>query len=124
MLFDGPRKRLIERRPACTGVELCRRVEERMAARAAFVGTIGFFVHVLTRECRFRPLLAQDMILLRREPLPPLLLALWHGTHVRPARSRFYAQHFLAHRSVAGLSTSSLIARSLRHAASVANGAV
>src|SRR3989344_432278 len=33
-------------------------------------------------------------------------------THVRPARSRFYAQHFLAHRSVAGLSTSSLAARS------------
>src|SRR6185369_3242647 len=87
LFVDG----LVEARPARTGVELCRGVEQLLSATDAGVNALVFRLVVLTRKSPLGALLASDVILLRRELLPPLcftLLDLFHF-HIISTKKRF-----------------------------------
>src|SRR4051812_36826304 len=77
-VLDGVGDRLVERRPAAAGVELGVRLEELGAAGLAGVDALGLGVGVLAGERSLGAGLAQYGVLLRREFLTPLLLALVH----------------------------------------------
>src|ERR687885_829001 len=73
--LDGVRRdRLGEARPAGTRVVLRVAIEERVAAGGAVVEAVFVGVHVLAGERALGRRLAQYGVLLRREPLPPLLV--------------------------------------------------
>ena len=61
---------LIEARPAAARIELCRRVEQQLAADDAVVLAVFLMVPILAGEGSFGPLLLGDMVLLGREPGP------------------------------------------------------
>ena len=63
-----------EARPAGARVVLRAALEERIAAGDAVVEAVFVGVHVLAGERALGRRLAQDGVLLRREPLPPLLV--------------------------------------------------
>src|SRR5215217_5031767 len=73
--LDGVgRDRLGEARPAGARVVLRPAIKERVAAGGAVVEALFVGVHVLTGERTLGRRLAQDGVLLRREPLAPLLV--------------------------------------------------
>src|SRR5215211_3129717 len=73
--LDGIRRdRLGEARPAGARVVLRPAIKERVAAGGAVVEALFVGVHVLTGERALGRRFAQDGVLLRREPLAPLLV--------------------------------------------------
>src|SRR5690606_13274181 len=68
--------RLVEARPARTRLELRLALEELLPARGADIGAVALVLPVLAGEGRLRPVLAQHLVLLGRELLPPLLVGL------------------------------------------------
>src|SRR5579884_757417 len=68
-----------EARPARPRVELLVRAEQRLAAAGAAVGALVLGVGVLAGERSLRALLAQHVVLLRRELRPPLRVRLLHS---------------------------------------------
>src|SRR5215212_10249845 len=66
-------------------------VEERVAAGGAVVEAVFVSVHVLAGERQLGGCLAQHGVLLRREPLPPLLVGagqlVSHRTLAKPDRA-------------------------------------
>ena len=92
--FDGVRRDgLGEARPAAARVVLCAAIEEQVAAGGAVVEAVFVCVHVLTGERTLGRSLAQDGILLRREPLAPLLVGagqlVSRGTHAESDRAAY-----------------------------------
>ena len=85
------RRRLVEARPAAARLELRVGAEELRAAAGAAVHTVAVLVPVCARESTFRSLLAENLVLLGREALTPLLLGQlclrFHGARV-PVFSR------------------------------------
>ena len=63
--------RLVEARPARSAVELGLRAEKREIAGGAHVGALPLFLVERARERRFRSLLEQDGVGLRRKELAP-----------------------------------------------------
>src|SRR5437588_4447970 len=70
------RERLVETRPTAAGFELRFRTEERISAGRAFVNAGIMRAGILAGKCALGPLLAQDVILLRRQRLFPFCLGL------------------------------------------------
>src|SRR3989344_305656 len=66
------RKRGIERRPARARIEFGVRGEQGIPACGACICPIRFFVEVLAGKCHLGSLLAQYLVLLRRERLLPV----------------------------------------------------
>lgn len=65
-----------ETRPAATGVKLRFRAEQPLATAGTGVDARHLSIRVLARVRRLGPLLARDMVLLRRELRPPLRIRL------------------------------------------------
>jgi hypothetical protein len=69
--------RLPEARPAGAGVELRAGIEQRLTAADALVGAGRFSVPIRSGEGPFGAFLPRDLILLRRQYLPPLRVSLF-----------------------------------------------
>src|SRR5262245_52574268 len=81
--FDGIGQRRPEAGPACSTLELRRRVEQRLAATCATKRAVAFLFVKRTGAAHLGAVLAQDFVLLRRELGTPLLVVLWgHGPHL------------------------------------------
>src|SRR5262249_28333584 len=65
--------RLVEARPAAMRLELGVRSEQLRTARAAYIDAAGLRVNILAGERGLNAGLAQDVILLRCEPLAPFV---------------------------------------------------
>ena len=93
VFIDRPiRHRLIETRPAGSGIVFCLRVEQRLAAAAAFIGTWGFGVPVTTAESALCTLLPTDIELFLTETgfRFPLSITFFDVYHAKPLTR----QHF------------------------------
>src|SRR6478672_5371031 len=74
--------RLVETRPAAVGLELLPRPEELGAARPAAVHALGLGIGIFAGPGRLRARLAQHLILLGGEPLPPFRFRSLDFVHV------------------------------------------
>src|SRR5688572_3286662 len=86
------RRRLVEARPAASRLELRVGAEELGAAARTAVHAVGVLVPIRAGERALRAFVAQDLVLLGRESLAPLLLGelclRFHGSRVpRPGQS-------------------------------------